>query len=94
MQIFYFSYDYLYVYDGTILNTQLAALTGNPDNLATLTTISTNSSMTLNFKTDSSGGRRGFVLKYEAACKSNIVFVNEIIPLQIILNKFCTRNPP
>ena len=79
---FYFSYDHLYVYDGRIPNTQLAALTGNPDSLATLTTRSTNSSMTLNFKTDSSTAKGGFVLKYEA-CKNNIVFVHEIIKTYI-----------
>ena len=68
---FYFSYDFLYVKDGaTLVDTQLAALSGNPDDLTTLTQISTGSSMTLNFVSDSSEAKGGFVLQYEA-CKNN-----------------------
>ena len=71
MQFFHFSYDFLYVKDGaTLVDTQLAALSGNPDDLTTLTQISTGSSMTLNFVSDSSEAKGGFVLQYEA-CKNN-----------------------
>ena len=74
MYFFHFSYDFLYVKDGaTVDDEQLAGLTGNPDDLTTLTTISTGSSMTLNFVSDSSEAKGGFVLQYEA-CKSNIIF--------------------
>ena len=74
MQIFPFSYDFLYVHDGTIHDRHLARLTGNPNDLKTLTTVSTGNSMTLNFVSDSSEGKGGFVLQYEA-CKNNIIHV-------------------
>ena len=70
MQIFPFSYDFLYVHDGTIRDRHLARLTGNPNDLKTLTTVSTGNSMTLHFVSDSSEGKGGFVLQYEA-CKNN-----------------------
>ena len=74
MYFFHFSYDFLYVKDGaTVGDAPLAALTGNPENLTTLTTTSTGSSMTLNFVSDSSEAKGGFVLQYEA-CKNDIIF--------------------
>ena len=81
MLIFPDSYDFLYVKDGaTVDDTQLAALSGNPDDLTILTTMSTGSSMTLHFVSDSSEAKGGFVVQYESG-KSSIVYVYQMIPL-------------
>ena len=72
--VFDFSYDFLSVYDGpTTMDVLISDLTGSyvGGDLRDLTTTSTNSSMLLNFKSDSSDTGRGFILRVNAG-KSNM----------------------
>ena len=65
----YFSYDFLSVYDGpTTMDELISDLTGSyvGGDLRDLTTTSTNSSMLLNFQSDSGDTRGGFVLRVNA----------------------------
>ena len=66
---FYFSYDFLSVYDGpTTMDLLISDLTGSyvGGDLRDLTTTSTNSSMLLNFQSDSADTGGGFVLRVNA----------------------------
>ena len=65
----YFSYDFLSVYDGpTTMDELISDLTGSyvGGDLRDLTTTSTNSSMLLNFQSDSADTGGGFVLRVNA----------------------------
>ena len=65
----YFSYDFLSVYDGpTTMDLLISDLTGSyvGGDLRDLTTTSTNSSMLLNFQSDSADTGGGFVLRVNA----------------------------
>ena len=65
----YFSYDFLSVYDGpTTMDVLISDLTGSyvGGDLRDLTTTSTNSSMLLNFQSDSADTGGGFVLRVNA----------------------------
>ena len=76
----YFSYDFLYVYDGTSRydSRELAAMTGTfaGNELTALTTISTGSSMLLNFQSDPSESKGGFVLQYETGKNTQILNID------------------
>ena len=66
---FNFSYDFLSVYDGpTTMDLLISDLTGSyvGGDLRDLTTTSTNSSMLLNFQSDSADTGGGFVLRVNA----------------------------
>ena len=66
---FHFSYDFLSVYDGpTTMDVLISDFTGSyvGGELRDLTTTSTNSSMLLNFQSDSADTGGGFVLRVNA----------------------------
>ena len=69
----------MYVYDGpTTTSRELAAMTGAfvGSELAVLTTISTGSSMLLNFQSDPSESKGGFVLQYETGKNTQILNID------------------